>query len=196
LKEHKSAAATTGDQAGELDPAQRLAAYLADERPVADEERPVEYTPSAPDRIPAAPVPSAPPGFPVASRAWASLCPYLLGASGTWRAVQPSNEHRCTAVTPAVPLRADKQRRLCLGTGHLECPSFLAAREVRARILGDVAAVSPGRPFARTAPVILQRPAAVAVAFSTLRTSLPQVGLVVLMLLGAAALVLARFVTP
>jgi hypothetical protein len=73
---------------------------------------------------------------------------------------------------------------------------FLAVREERARNLGDVASVAPGRPFARTAPVILQRPAALAVALSTVRTSLPQVGLVILMLLGAAALVLARFVTP
>ena len=209
MKQDKAASGAPADQTGEIAPAQRLAAYLADEeRPIhlADEESPIGETPSAPDRgqaiavpavrVPAVAVPAAPDGVPLSSRAWANLCPYLLDTSGTWRAVQPSGEHRCTAVTPAEPLRADKQRRLCLVAGHVDCPTFLAAREVRARALGEVAAVSSSRPFGRTAPVILQRPAAVAVALSTVRTSLPQVGLVVLMLLAVAALVLARFVTP
>jgi hypothetical protein len=204
VRKDKATAGGPADQTGEIDPAQRLAAYLADEkRPIdlADEESPIGQTPSAPDRgqavpVSAVPVPSAPDGVALPSRAWANICPYLLDASGTWRAVQPSGEHRCTAVTPAEPLRADKQRRLCLVVGYLDCPTFLAAREVRARTLGEVAAVSSSRQFVRTAPVILQRPAAAAVALSTVRTSLPQVGLVLLMLLAAAALVLARFVTP
>ena len=193
MEQDKAAATTSSDPAAELEPAQRLAAYLADDERLADR---VDHASSAPDRTPPATVPSDTPRVEVPSRTWASICPYLLDASGTWRAVQPSSEHRCTAVTPAEPLRAEKQRRLCLGAGHLECPTFLAAREVRARTLGEVADVSQGRWFARTAPVILQRPAAVTVALSSLRTSLPQVGLVLLMLLGAAALVLARFVTP
>jgi hypothetical protein len=185
VEQDKSAAATPGDQTGGLDAAHRLAAFLGDVEP------PIDQTPSAQDRDP-----SAWYGAPVPASAWASICPYLLDASGTWRAAQPSRDHRCTAVTPAEPLRAEKQRRLCLGAGHLDCPIFLAAREVRARSLGEVADVPPGRPFAHTAPVILQRPSAVAVALSTARTSLPQLGLVILMLLAVAALVLARFVTP
>jgi hypothetical protein len=214
--EQDKPAATPGDETGGLDAAQRLAAYLREdesrheefldeespdeehphEEPVED-ELPIARAPARPDRVPSAPRSiSAPEGVPLPASAWAGICPYLIDGSGTWRAAQPSRDHVCTAVTPAEPLRAEKQRRLCLGAGHLDCPLLLAAREDRARSLGDVAAVPAARPFARTAPVILQRPAAVAVALSTLRTSLPQVGLVILMLLGAAALVLARFVTP
>jgi hypothetical protein len=185
VEKDKSPAATPSDQTGGLDAAQRLAAFLGDEPSLVDQ------MPSAPDRVR-----SAPHGVPVPGPAWASICPYLLDASGTWRAAQPSRDHRCTAVTPAERLGTETQRRLCLGAGHLDCPLFLAARELRARNIGDVAAVPPGRPFARTAPVILQRPSAVAIALSTARTSLPQLGLVILMLLAAAALVLARFITP
>ena len=184
------ATTTSSDPAAALEPAQRLAAYLADDEPRVDQAAPANDPPWS------ATVASAPPGVPASSPAWASICPYLLDTSGTWRAVRPSGEHRCTAVTPPEPLRAEKQRRLCLDAAHLECPTFVAARGVRARSLGEVADVTPGRWFANTAPLILQRPAAVTVALSTLRTSLPQVGLVLLMLLGAAALVLARFITP
>jgi hypothetical protein len=222
VEKEKSRAAKAGDQTGERDAAQRLAAYLrgeapADAHPVDAEppdadpvdaeppdaesqdaespgtEPPREYRPSG-----LGPVSSVPHGrsAPLAASAWGSICPYLLDESGTWRAAQPSRDHRCTGITPPEPLRAERQRRLCLGAGHLDCPIFLVARESRARSLGEVAAVRPGRPFARTAPVILQRPGAVAVALSMARTSLPQLGLVILMLLGAAALLFARFITP
>ena len=133
-----------------------------------------------------------------ATVSWADICPYLLDASGTWRAVRPSGEHRCTAITPPLPLRAERQRRLCLGAGHLECPTYLAAREMRSRTLGDLAETSraPRRVYARTSPILLERPAPATVALSLLRDSAPQVGLVVLMALAAVALVLARFMRP
>ncbi len=136
---------------------------------------------------------------------WADICPYLRDASGTWRAVRPTGEHRCTAVTPPLPLRAERQRRFCMGADHLECPTYLAAREVRARSLLDIADIdidlaetSPGRrrAYARTSPVVLQRPGPAAVAFSVLWASAPQVGLVVLMALAGVALFLARFAGP
>jgi len=129
---------------------------------------------------------------------WAALCPYLRDASGTWRAVRSTGLHRCTAITPPPPLRAEQQRRLCLGVGHLECPTYLAAREMRTRAFADIGEPWPAsrRAIARTSPIVLQRPAPAVVALSLLRDSAPQVGLVVLMLLGAAALVLARFAAP
>ena len=182
--ESVAAAARDGGTAGQ-DAAEGLAAFLADDAP------PVDQAPSAPEHAP-----PAADGVLLPARPWTSICPYLLDAGGTWRAARPSREHHCTAVMPPEPLRAEKQRRLCLGPGHLDCPAFLAAREVRARTLGEVANVVPRWALARTAPVILQRPPAVAVALSTVRASLPQFGLVLLMLLGAAALVLARFVAP
>jgi hypothetical protein len=183
-EESVAGAAGRGETAG-LDAAESLATFTREDVP------PVDQSPSAQDHAP-----PGPDGLPPPARPWASICPYLLDASGSWRAAKPSREHRCTAVTPPEPLRPERQRRLCLGPGHLDCPAFLAAREIRAQTLGEVATVPPGRAFARTAPVILQRPPAVAVAVSTLRTSLPQLGLLLLMLLAILALVLARFVAP
>jgi len=129
---------------------------------------------------------------------WSDLCPYLRDASGTWRAARPSAEHRCTAVTPPEPLGAEKQRRLCLGAGHLECPTYLAARELRARAPGfvDGSGSRQRRPIALTLPTILQWPGPGAVAVALLRDSAPQVGLLVLIVLGAVALVMARLVGP
>jgi len=139
---------------------------------------------------------------------WADICPYLRDASGTWRGVHPTGEHRCTAVSPPLPLRAETQRRLCLGAGHIECPTYIGARAARGRTLSDIAQVdvgevdsaeaSPGRrrACARTAPIVLERPGPTTVALSLLRDSAPQVGLVVLMALGAVALFLARFARP
>lgn len=129
---------------------------------------------------------------------WAEICPYLLDEGGTWRAVRPSAEHRCTAVSPPVRLRPEKQRRLCLGAAHVDCPTFLAAREIRARALGGVGDVSRvgQRPYPRTAPIVLERPGPASNAMAVVRTSLPQIGLALLMALAAAALVLARFAGP
>jgi hypothetical protein len=148
----------------------------------------------APEQAPRATVPSR----------WTDLCPYLLDETGTWRATRPTKEHRCMALNPPAPLRADKQRRHCLVAAHVECPIYVAAREVRSQTVGQVGDVgdvddpsrTSRRRYARTAPVILERPAAAAVAVSAVRTSLPQVGLIVLMLLAVAALLLARFVSP
>ena len=82
-------------------------------------------------------------------------CPYLLAASGAWRSSTASREHRCTAVAPAAPLSADKQRRLCLTATHPTCATFMAAQESR-RARGMP---SDGPPpvrwaIARTTPVV------------------------------------------
>lgn len=69
-----------------------------------------------------------------ASRLGASpveACPYLLAASGGWRASQPSREHRCTAFAPAVPLDTGKQQRLCLGPAHPTCATYVTAMAAR-----------------------------------------------------------------
>ena len=134
---------------------------------------------------------------------WADICPYLRDASGTWRAVRPTGQHRCTAVTPPLRLRAERQRRLCLGAGHLQCPTYIDTRETRARTLVGIAEVDSAesshgrrRAYARTSPIVLQRPGPTTVALSLLRDSAPQVGLLALMALGAVALFLARFARP
>jgi hypothetical protein len=132
------------------------------------------------------------------ARGWTDICPHLYDVTGTWRATRPTREHRCAAVAPPAPVRTDKQRRHCLVAAHVECPAYLGAAEIRGRLLGDVADAGrgSGRVVARTTPVLVERPGASAVALLALRTSLPQVGLVVLMVLGIVALALARFVNP
>ncbi len=81
-----------------------------------------------------------------------AICPFLLSTEGGWRSASALRDHRCTAVTPAAPLAAEKQRRLCLTATHASCATFLAAGEARASIqpprLG-------GRPVPRTTPVVL-----------------------------------------
>lgn len=61
----------------------------------------------------------------------ASICPYLRAADGSWRSARASREHRCTALAPPTILALDKQRRLCLVTRHVSCPTYLAARDER-----------------------------------------------------------------
>jgi LysM repeat protein len=86
---------------------------------------------------------------PVALRA---LCPYLGTLEGTWRSSSAVREHRCLAVSPPVPLAAEKQRRLCLVADHVDCATYGAA----------IASQAPSgrhdghaRPVARMTPVIL-----------------------------------------
>lgn len=88
-------------------------------------------------------------------------CPYLLGATGRWRAAHPDREHRCSAVRPAGTLSLEKQRRLCLVVGHRACPLYEQALDRRRLVLAD-AGLTPGaiasrrsRPYVRTAPLIL-----------------------------------------
>ncbi len=89
-----------------------------------------------------------------------SLCPFLTTEDGTWRGARPLREHRCSAVSPPVPLVPEKQRRLCLGDGHLECTTYLAAVEGRARV-ADTGAASGlprhSRPLARISPIVLDQ---------------------------------------
>lgn len=84
-----------------------------------------------------------------------SLCPYLLTADGSWRSASPDREHRCTAVTPAVPLAFDKQRRLCLVAEHRTCSTYGAAIAARPSFALD--ATPRGRIVARTTPVVLDQ---------------------------------------
>lgn len=83
------------------------------------------------------------------------LCPYLAAESGAWRSATPAREHRCGAVTPAAPLAAEKQRRLCLTPEHVSCATYEAARSAR-WVAPDRASALP-RPVARTTPVVLDR---------------------------------------
>jgi LysM repeat protein len=56
-----------------------------------------------------------------------TICPYL-GTGEGWRLAVPDRVHRCLAVAPAAPLTLEKQRRLCLGSGHATCATYVAAR--------------------------------------------------------------------
>lgn len=93
------------------------------------------------------------------------LCPYLVGRGGDWRAAGATRDHRCAAVDPPAALTPEKQRRLCLGTGHRECSTYLAARRALVPGAGETTPVG-GRPdggaahrwpVPRTAPVVIER---------------------------------------
>ena len=89
-----------------------------------------------------------------------SLCPFLTTEGGTWRGARPLREHRCSAVSPPVPLVPERQRRLCLSDGHLECTTYLAAVEGRARVAETGAAsgvTRRSRPLARMSPIVLDQ---------------------------------------
>lgn len=83
------------------------------------------------------------------------LCPYLLSASGEWRATSPSSEHRCTAVAPPARLATEKQRRLCLAPAHATCATYVAALDARRSRGLPADGPAPVRwPVARTTPVV------------------------------------------
>lgn len=83
------------------------------------------------------------------------LCPYLVASSGDWRAPAPRKEHRCAAFLPPASLATEKQARLCLTPGHVDCATFVAARQAREARLGDEANRPGGRwGLARTAAVV------------------------------------------
>ncbi len=95
----------------------------------------------------------------------AAICPYLTSASGSWRSVSPSRDHRCLALAPPAPQTADKQRMHCLSADHVDCSIFEAARDARTTALAGAAdprriaaADESRRPLPRTAPVLLEPP--------------------------------------
>lgn len=84
-----------------------------------------------------------------------ALCPFLATPDGTWRSARAAREHRCVAVSPPVPLAAEKQRRLCLVDAHTGCATYGAAMAARAEPADRVSGHS--RPIARMTPVILDQ---------------------------------------
>jgi LysM repeat protein len=83
----------------------------------------------------------------------ATICPYLVGASGSWVASRATRDHRCAAVAPAAALAIDKQRRLCLTPEHVGCATFQAAAGAASTRSGTRPAV-PGWGWTRTTPVV------------------------------------------
>lgn len=105
--------------------------------------------------IPDVAYPAPGPSAPALADLVAAACPYLLAASGDWKASSPHHEHRCTAFAPAAPLAIEKQRRLCLKAGHASCATFLAARSARQdRGAPPDGSASLGWAIARTTPVV------------------------------------------
>ncbi len=128
-----------------------------------------------------------------------AVCPYLLAEDGRWRSSTPAREHRCTAVTPAAALAADKQRRLCLVADHVECATYQVATGV-----GDLIGTSPdrrpdrsggsgGRSIVRTAPLVLDHGRLPMVSPTiTADRRLGQAALLGLMAIAFVAIILAR----
>jgi len=98
---------------------------------------------------------SATPADDAANLAVPQGCPFLQSQAGGWRLDLPSRDHRCAAFTPASPLSAEKQERLCLTPAHSGCATFLAsiaAREARLGVVPGQRATRWG--LARTTTVI------------------------------------------
>lgn len=122
-----------------------------------------------------------------------AVCPYLLSADGAWRSSTAAREHRCTAVSPASPLAAEKQRRLCLTADHVSCATFVAATEARTAVHRPV---DLRRPIARTTPLVLDQ-SRLAVAMPAIAsTPLARQGAFIGLLgLAFAAVLIARLAT-
>jgi hypothetical protein len=131
----------------------------------------------------------------------AGLCPYVLAEGGAWRSARPATEHRCHAVRPPAALTGDQQRRLCLVPAHAACPTYIDARQRHEQALRDagvhVDRLAGRRTIAltRPIPVLFERPfsgpRAPTITGRTRR--LAEVALVLVMLLAAALMVVARF---
>jgi len=125
------------------------------------------------------------------------LCPYLMAADGTHRSSVPAREHRCAALAPAPPIASEKQRRLCLTAAHRECATFGAAVAGRTLVAGDGSTgdQSLRRPYARTTPILLERPriAIPSLAGSRSGTQLLLGGLIAIVL---AAVLIGRAPAP
>jgi hypothetical protein len=148
---------------------------------------------------------------PAASGLPLGLCPFLTTPSGSWRAAFPSHEHECAAVEPPVPLALDKQRRLCLVAYHETCATYRAALAERVPLGVGAGVVSAtggrgggraqgrawaGRPFARTTPVLLERPRPGPALPASVGRSAGQLVLVVLVVIAFILIALARLGTP
>lgn len=108
---------------------------------------------TAVEGLPPSPVPRGAADHEPAMDRLRGLCPYLASADGSWRSVNPVRDHRCTAVSPSVPLTVDKQRRLCLAASHAECATYQAAAESHA----GRRQISTNRPIARMTLVVLDQ---------------------------------------
>jgi LysM repeat protein len=87
-----------------------------------------------------------------------SLCPYLASATGPWRSLEPSRDHRCTAAAPPDAVTTETQRRYCLGAAHRACPVYAErTREARVARAGLPAQATGRRPLVVTAPVVVER---------------------------------------
>lgn len=121
------------------------------------------------------------------------ICPFLLSADGGWRSVSPVREHRCTAVSPAAPLAAEKQRRLCLTPEHMTCATYLAAGAARA---AGHRTTDLRRPLARTTPVVLdQGRLPIQLPSIATRPGVGQGALIGVLGIAFAAVLLARLAT-
>jgi hypothetical protein len=158
-----------------------------------------ERRPGTARDTPSTPKPSVRPDL-SARDAVGATCPYLSSSEGSWRAVNPSRDHRCEAMNPPMPQTTEKQRKHCLSTDHVECPTFLAARAARTATLAagsDPALVDAAdrrrRPLARTAPILLERPRLLdQVVRLQLDRAPGQLALIGLMVLAFAVVALTR----
>ena len=136
---------------------------------------------------------TAPRAFP--TPAVVSACPYLLAGDGTWRASDPTRDHRCTAVAPAAQIAADKQRRLCLTDQHYGCATYRAAAQPSHADGVDGRGTIPRlhRPIVQTVPMVLDHGR---IAFAIPRGAdrgFAQMALLALMILAFGAILVARF---
>jgi hypothetical protein len=123
------------------------------------------------------------------------ICPYLASVDGAWLSADPSRDHRCTAVVPPTPPASDKQRRFCLAAAHVECATFIAARELHGAAPED-ASIAPWH-FSRSVPVVLDHARSPLALLGRARSlGLGQVGLVGLMIVAFGTVVLARGIAP
>ena len=147
---------------------------------------------TAPDDDPVS-TPGELPGAPTSAGAIdpvKTICPYLLSADGAWRSSTAAREHRCTAVTPAAPLAAEKQRRLCLTVSHGACATYIAATEARSAVHRET---TTRRPITRTTPVVLDHGRlAVALPAMGRSPSVGQAALVALLAVAFVAVLIAR----
>jgi LysM repeat protein len=94
-------------------------------------------------------------------------------------------------VTPSARLSGDKQAHLCLVAQHVDCPTFVAAREARAA--RGVPPLVDRRPLARTTPTVIEPARArFRLDLGGNARRIGQGGVALLMLVAIVAVVLAR----
>ena len=133
----------------------------------------------------------------------ARACPFLRAEAGSWRYARASREHRCTALAPPTILAIGKQRRLCLVSEHIACPTFLAARSATpgtsaqgGTAADDRAAVTRWR-FTRTTTLVTgDRGIGLTIVAAMRRRGFAQATLVVLLLAAFAAVGFSRLNQP